>query len=158
MTPIESYEGRAYHAASREHAALAERDFGGFLARAADSNLREGGRFNPAGEFGAVYLSLDAETAVAESSEAEAVLVLAARLRRVLALDDPEVQARWKVSADALCAADYGPCQSLARAARAAGYDAVRSASARAAGLNLGIWWDARADGTALRYLRTDLR
>jgi len=132
--PIESYEGRAYHAASREHAALAGRD------------------------LGAVYLSLDAETAVAESSEAEAVLVLAARLRRVLALDDPEVQTRWNVSADALCTADYGPCHSLARAARAAGYDAVRSASVKTRGLNLSIWWDARADGSALRYLRTDLR
>jgi hypothetical protein len=158
LTLGESYEGRLYHAATHAQALLAERDLAAFLASEADSNLEEGGRFNPPGEFGAVYLSLDRETAVAESSEPEAVIVLGATIRRVLALDEPAVRERWSVTEEALRAADYGPSRSVARRARAAGYDAIRSRSSKGRGLNMSVLWDARTDGTALRFVRADLR
>jgi hypothetical protein len=158
LTPGESYAGRLYHAGTHAQALLAERDLAAFLAGEADSNLAEGGRFNPPGEFGAGYLPLHRETRIAETSEPEAVIVLEARIARILALDEPAVRERWGVAEEALRAADYGPCRSVARRARAAGYDAIRSRSAKGRGLNLSVLWDARTDGTALRFVRADLR
>lgn len=72
-----------------------------------EASLRAGGRFNPAGEFGAVYVALDEETALAELGRRidrtglprehfrpRMMLHLRARLVHVLDLSDPEVRSQ----------------------------------------------------------------
>src|SRR5215207_4276321 len=112
-----AFEGRVYHAAPPEGAERAQRDFEGFLRESLRSNERDGGRFNPPCEFGAVYFSLDPETPVREVEKAAeregerpkplVVLVAEARLGRVLDLRDPESVARWGLHPEDLCGEDH---------------------------------------------------
>lgn len=117
--------------------------------------MRAGGRFNPAGEFGAVYVALDEETALAELGRRidrtglprkhfrpRMMLRLRAGLGRVLDLTDPGVRTEWGVSADEIRAPDWAAAQGIARRAREEGYTAIRFPSAAGAGENLAIFLD----------------
>jgi RES domain-containing protein len=142
------WSGRAWHATSREHAPRTAAELDGYLQQALERNIAEGGRFNPPGEFGAVYLSLDPETPLRESDNAEVLLALDGQLGRVLDLADPGISEDWGLSAAHFCDDEHGPCQRAARAIRQARYEAVRYPSARGRGLNLVVFWDIREPGS----------
>jgi RES domain-containing protein len=145
------FRARLYHAASAEHAALAERDLDQFLREAMESNRREGARFNPPGEFGAFYTSLDAATAIAEASMPEAVLVFEASLERIVDLSADPACAHWRLEPEALRGDDHAPCQAAAQLIRATGNEGVRTPSAKVEGENVALWWDRRLPGSWLR-------
>jgi len=120
-----------------------------------EASVRAGGRFNPVGEFGAVYVALDKETALAELGRRidrtglprkhfrpRMMLQLRTRLGRVLDLTDPEVRSQLGVTVDEVSGPDWGPAQDVARKARQQGYTAIRFPSATGAGENLAIFLD----------------
>ena len=142
------WAGRAWHATSREHAPAMPAELDRYLQQAHDRNMKEGGRFNPPGEFGAIYLSLDPETPLRESDNAEVLLALDGQLGRVLDLADPEISERWGLSTAHFCGDEHEPCQRAARRIRQGRYEAVRYPSARGQGLNLAVFWDIREPGS----------
>jgi RES domain-containing protein len=115
-------------------------------------------------EFGAVYVSADWETAVAElDHRARSVgldradllprlmLTLELAVRRVLDLTDDGIRRAWGLAVDDLTSDDYTRCQEIARAARDDGYEAIRFPSARGAGENYAVFLDRLAPGSHLR-------
>jgi RES domain-containing protein len=120
-----------------------------------EASARAGGRFNPVGEFGAVYVALDQETALAELERriertglpgkhvrSRMMLRLQARLRKVLDLTDSEVRRRLDLSLEELIGPQWGRAQEVAREARREGYTAIRYPSATGAGQNMAIFLD----------------
>lgn len=120
-----------------------------------EASMRAGGRFNPSGEFGAVYVALDEETALAELGRRidrtglprehfrpRIMLHLRARLAHVLDLTDPEVRNRLGVAVEEVSGLDWGCAQELGREARAQGYTAIRFPSSTGRGENLAIFLD----------------
>jgi RES domain-containing protein len=120
-----------------------------------EASMRAGGRFNPAGEFGAVYVALDEETALAELGRRidrtglprkhfrpRMMLQLRVRLVRVLDLTDPEVRSQLGVATDEISGAEWARAQGVARQAREQGYTAIRFPSATGTGQNLAIFLD----------------
>ena len=111
-----------------------------------------GGRpVNPPGEFGAIYLALDVDTARRESDAPEVILEIDGRLSKVCDLTRPETQRQCGLTADQLCGGDHGPCQLAGRALRDNGYEAVRYPSAAGDGINLAVFWDRRQRDSSLR-------
>ena len=99
-----------------------------------EASMRAGGRFNPAGEFGAVYVALGEDTAVAELGHRigrtglprkhfrpRMMLQLGARLGRVLDLTDPAVRSQLDVTVEAISGPDWGGAQDIARQAGSRG-------------------------------------
>ena len=171
------FAGLAFRQCHPEHASVAET----VRASAAFPS-----RFTPpGGRFGALYVALAPETAMAElrrraaqlgvplgALAPRAMLTLAVRLRRVLDLTDPTVRAAWGLTADDLAADDYGRCQEVATAAREDGYEAIRYPSAAvalelrmgpeaeardAAADNLVIFADRLHPGSDVRVVRSEL-
>lgn len=110
-----------------------------------EGSKRSGGRYNPAGQFGAVYSSLEAKTAAAEvarSLKARGldpatyapddwwVYELEVKLERALDLTNPVVLARLGLDAPALIGPDSELTRQLGAAARANGYEGVLAPSA----------------------------
>ncbi len=119
------------------------------------ASAREGGRFNPQDEFGAVYVSLSQETAVSELRRRahrlavdvadllpRTMLRLRVELERVLDLTDTRIADAWGLSSAQVRSDDFASCQEVARAARRAGYEAVRFPAASGAGENVAIFLD----------------
>jgi len=120
-----------------------------------EASARVGGRFNPPGEFGAIYVALDRETAVAEFERRvtesglprehfhpRVVLRLRARLSRVLDLTDDAVRGSLGMTLQKIVGEDWSPTHAAGRQARTAGYSAVRFPSATGKGQNLAIFLD----------------
>lgn len=120
-----------------------------------DASRRAGGRFNPSGEFGAVYVALEKDTALAElerqiertslpraAFRPRLMLHLTARFTDLLDLTDPEVREQFDVSAEDLVASDWKRAQEVGRKARRQGYTAIRFPSATGTGDNLAIFLD----------------
>lgn len=120
-----------------------------------EASVRAGGRFNPVGEFGAVYAALNEETALAELGRRidrtglprkhfrpRMMLQLRARLGRVLDLTDPEVRSQLGVTVEEISGPDWRHAQGVARQAREQGYTAIRFPSATGLGENLAIFLD----------------
>lgn len=120
-----------------------------------DASRRAGGRFNPSGEFGAVYVALEKDTALAElerriertglprvAFRPRLMLHLTARLTDLLDLTDPELREQFDVSAEDLIASDWTRAQEVGREARRQGYTAIRFPSATDRGDNLAIFLD----------------
>lgn len=142
------FRGVAYR-----HSAPVHAEIGSTLL---EGSRRAGGRFNPTGEFGALYLSLDTETMWAELSrlalrtgveltelDPRTMSVVRVRLKRVLDLRNAREQDRWGIDDEALMSEGYGGCQALARAARRAGFEGILYPSAaRPAGSNLVVFLD----------------
>ena len=146
-----AFVGVAYHATTAENAPRTPADLGAYLDHALAHTRSEGGRFNAPGEFGALYLSLDAVTPRKESDAPEVVLELDARLSRVFDLTRPEAQQHCGLTGEAICAGDHGPCQRAGRALREEGFEAIRYPSAVGDGINLAVFWDRRPEGSSLR-------
>ena len=158
FAPI-SFAGTTYHATIEANAPATPADLPAYLDHALAHTLATGGRFNPPGTFGALYLSLDAATPKAESDAPEVILELDARLSAVLDLQRPEALRKYGLTTDAVCGGDHGPCQRAGSAIRDDGYEAVRYPSAVGDGINLAVFWDRRRPDSSLRLAgRLDAR
>lgn len=158
--PCEStFAGVVFRQSAPRYAEITERTL--------SASARAGGRFNPAGEFGAIYVSLDPDTplrelrrqAVHAGTEVTALLprtlfAAEARLRRVVDLACTDGPATWGLFRGALPSDDWTECEHLARRARLQGYEAIRFPSATGAGENLAIFLDRLAPGSSVRILR----
>jgi RES domain-containing protein len=162
VRPCESrFAGAVFRQSSPRYAEISDRTL---LA-----SSRAGGRFNPAGEFGAIYLSLDPDTPLrelrrqAEKSGGSVTSLLPrtlfaaeARLQRVVDLVCTGGAADWELSDADLASDDWSACQDVARRARQMGYEALRFPSATGAGENLAVFLDRLLTGSYLRILREE--
>lgn len=150
--PRDTHAGPAYRQCHPDHTDLDE------TLRASE---RFPFRFNPAHEFGVLYVALEREIAVAEllrraqlsgmlvqAYAPRVMLTLDVRLGKVLDLTDPEVRREWDITPDDLASDDYTRCQEVARVARREGYEAIRYPSATGGGENLAIFYDRRRTGS----------
>ena len=145
-----SFAGVTWHATTKAHAPVSPADLPAYLDHALAHALADGGRFNPPGEFGALYLALDADTARRESDAPEVILEIDGRLSRVFDLTRPDAQRRCGLTSDELCAGDHEPCRRAGRALREEGYEAIRYPSAAGDGINLAVFWDRRQPDSSL--------
>jgi RES domain-containing protein len=140
------------------HVDEARHDFPTYLRQTLSGSQRQGGRFNPPGEFGALYTSADEETAwveVAARYQREGidglppdmgVLRLVVSAGRYADVTTDEGCIAWDVSRSALGdpepdERDADACWRLARAVRAVA-DAILAPSARADGANMALFPD----------------
>ena len=136
----------------------AEHDFREYVRRTLAGSQAAGGRFNPPGEFGAIYTASDTATAweeVAARFRRQGVpglppemgfIGILITVGRFADLTDADTAARWDASPAVLTAQDPTPderdiCWAVGRAVRAVG-DFLRSPSARGAGANIPIFAD----------------
>jgi RES domain-containing protein len=145
------FAGATWHATTKAHAPVSPAELPAYLDHALAHSLAEGGRFNPPGEFGAVYLALDPDTARQESDAPEVILEIDARLSRVVDLIRPDAQRRCGLTPDELCAGNHEPCRRAGRALREEGYEAIRYPAAAGDGINLVVFWDRRQEDSSLR-------
>jgi len=155
----ESFEGTAYRQCHPDHIDFAE------TIRA---SLRHPYRFNPAGEFGALYLAVAPEIARAELERQAArigveiekmaprvMLHVDVRLQHVLDLTDARIRQEWDVTEQDLASDHYARCQEVARVARREGYEAILYPSAAAEGDNLAVFYDQLRAGSWANVSRT---
>lgn len=148
------FDGTVYRQCAPEHTDLATT-----LAQ----NHRHGGRFNPPGEFGALYVAAERETALRELARQAAFLGFAVdeilprtmlRLRlhvqRVLDLTDETVCNAWGLSSLDMSQLPHGDCWEIARAAHRSGYEAIRFCSATGSGVCLAVFTDRFSPGSSL--------
>jgi RES domain-containing protein len=125
-------------------------------------SLRDGGRFNPPGEFGALYASIDSATAIAELCRQivrgafsvryyfpRVLLRFDVQLSQVYDLTHPPTMRATGLATRQILPypddpddAGHAACQSVARTARARGFEAIRYPSATGTGENLAIFVD----------------
>ena len=121
-------------------------------------NLKNGGRYNPPGEFPALYASLRESTAAAEKARSERLrgidpeqyppgewwaYELALDFESVLDLTDSKVLANLAIGQETLLGEDRTRTQQIAREARAAGFQALLVPSVAARGeKNLVVFTD----------------
>lgn len=145
------------------HCSPAHQDIGDATLEA---SRRVGGRFNPRAEFGALYLACDRSTALAElrrraanlgiepeSLLPRAILSIDVAVSRVLDLTDARVRGEWGLDDGTLAGDDLRPCQEVGRAARRAGYEAIRFPSATGHGVNLAIFLDRLHPGSGVQVV-----
>lgn len=151
----ESFRGRAFRHAAPEH-----EEIGSALLLA---SKRVGGRINPQGEFGALYLSLARDTVKRELRRKadragiplgdllpRILLTVDVELNRVLDLTRPAIRTEWGMDESDLASHEHDACQQVARAARRAGYEAIRFPSATGSGVNLAIFLDRLHPGSRI--------
>lgn len=155
-------------------------DFPGYLTSTLAASRAFGGRFNPPGEFGAIYTALDEETAWAEVVSRfgregidglppdMGVLRIAVRAGSYADLTTAAAWRAWSITRDDLTADDSSnarrdACWRIGRAVRAVA-DALQVPSARTSGANMPLFPDrehsalevdlrtARARGVPKRY------
>lgn len=117
-----------------------------------------GGRYNPPGEFGALYCGLTTETCWAELETKHEgrlkrggfrVVRVSVRLQRLLDLTASTVQDSLGLTADALTRpSDYALTRAIARSAREAGFEAILAPSAAGMGTILAIFADRLGEGS----------
>ena len=81
------------------------------------------------------------------------LLTLDARLAQVLDLTDAAVRAAWGLERDLLSSDDFTACQEVGRAARRAGYEAIRFPSATGSGTNLAVFLDRLHPGSEIELV-----
>lgn len=155
---------RTFQFTAFRHAAPAHAEIGSALLEA---SRRVGGRFNPPGEFGALYLSMDRATVRAElRRRAErtgvepdellprACMAVEVDVGRVLDLTDESERTRWGLDLTALAGDEHTLCQEVGRAARREGYEAILYPSAaRASGLNVVVFTDRLHPGSRVQVV-----
>ena len=146
MTPRRArFEGLCFRHSAAKYATVDESTL--------DASRRAGGRFNPRGDFGAVYAALEKDTAVAElerriertglpraAFRPRLMLHLTVHLTDLLDLTNPEVRRQFGVSEEDLIASDWTRAQDAGQEARRQGYTAIRFPSATGTGDNLAIF------------------
>lgn len=155
---VVAFVGLAYREAKERYRHDVESDLPAYLrATIAGSMRTDQNRFNVMGEFGAIYLSLDAETPLRELrrtylkqigadrpediSVDRILITLALHLCRVADLRDPTECAQWGIAPGAVQSDDLTPCQAVAREARRT-HEAIRYPSATGRGENLALFFD----------------
>lgn len=159
--PETSYHGSVFRQTLPKHAEISDRSLA--------ASARTGGRFNPTGEFGALYVSLDPETPLRElrrqvASQGTDLLSALPRtlfacyvsLQRVLDLRSSRVRGEWGLSEEDLHANSWDACQPVARRARDAGWEAIRFPSATGEGENLAIFVDRLHAGSYVQLLNEE--
>jgi RES domain-containing protein len=157
MAVLRVYVGLAYREAKAKYRALIERNLIQYITDTLAGNLRVGARFNPPGEFGALYMSLDPETPIDELLRTYArwldttrpedigaprlLLTLDVRLSAVADLRDGGECLSWGLTPAALIADDWSPCQDAARYIRRH-HEALLAPSATGRGTTLAIFAD----------------
>ncbi len=129
------------------------------LARTTAESREHPGRFNTS-RLGAVYLSLEPETALKESERGDelpqcALFVVSASLARVLDLTDEATMRRWQVTMEDLQAEDVSRCRQLAEEAADAGEEAIMWPSATGDGRSLAVFADRLAKGSRLEIVHS---
>lgn len=150
----EAFHGIVYRQCAPEHTDL---------ATTLSQNQRGGGRFNPPGEFGAIYVAVERETVLRELARQAALLGFAVdellprtmlrlrlHVRRVLDLTDEDVCHAWGLAGSDLSQTPHDDCWEIARAARRSGYEAVRFRSAAGNGVCLAVFMDRFSPGSSL--------
>jgi RES domain-containing protein len=157
-THFTGYVGLAYREAKAKYRPRVEGEFDRYLTDTLRGSMRtDANRFNALGEFGAVYVSLDAATPIRElirsyrltvdtdSPEDIAadriLLTLDIVLSRVVDLGDGQQCVEWGIARDAVRGNDKAPCQAVAREIRRT-HEAIRYPSATGTGENLAIFVD----------------
>ena len=143
---VEHYHGTVYRQCHPDHADL---------DATVRASVHHPFRFNPAGEFGVLYVSLSKRTARAELEKQarqlgvslsrfrpRVMLQITADLRRVLDLGDVRARVAFGVTLAELASDDYSACHQVARLARTRSYEAIRYPSATGDGENLAIFLD----------------
>lgn len=142
------------------HCAPAHKDLHATL----EQSRRWGGRYNAAGEFGAIYVACERATALRELDRRAAklgisrgqvlprlLLTLHVRLQNVLDLTDAAVRRAWDAELDDLKhEADNSRCLEIARAARRDGFEAIRFPSFTDGADNYAIFLDVLKPGSEL--------
>jgi len=126
-------------------------------------------RFNT-GDFGAVYLALERETAIAElvkrarganrtvaSFHPRNLFVFAVHCGQVLDLTDSATREAWDITLDDLQSEDYSICQQVAAVARRNAYEAILYPSATGHGTCLAMFYDQRHTGSHVVELSSTL-
>jgi RES domain-containing protein len=128
------------------------------LSRTTQESREDPGRFNTS-RLGAVYLSLEPETAIKElrrnggvPSEC-ALFVVRTRLAQVLDLTEHGAMAAWNLTTEDLQADDVARCQEAAEAAAAAGNEAIIWPSATGDGRSVAVFADRLGDGSGLEIV-----
>ena len=125
------YFGFAHREIKEKYLDTARRDFQKYLLDTLVGSMRVGNRFNPAGEFGAIYMSLDPETPLrelyraymrtADTSNPEDIaagrvlLTVDVSIQRSVNLSDASECKAWGITPTALSGDDWALCQQLAR-------------------------------------------
>jgi RES domain-containing protein len=156
-----SFAGAVFRQSAPRYAEITDRTLA--------ASARTGGRYNPPGEFGAIYVSLDPDTPLRELRRQalqggvavadllpRTLFAAEARLQSVVDLACEEGPAKWGLTAADLASDDWRVCQAIARQARAQGCEAIRFRSATGAGENLAVFLDRLAPGSSLRILRQE--
>lgn len=133
------------------------------LATTLAQNHRHGGRFNPPGEFGAIYVAVERGTALLELARQAALLGFAVdellprtmlrlrlHVRRALDLTDEGVCRAWGLVGADMSRISHDECWEIARAARRSGYEAIRFRSATGSGVCVAVFMDRLSPGSSL--------
>lgn len=118
----------------------------GDLARTTAKSREHPGRFNTS-RVGAVYLSLEPETAIKESHQSDelskcALFVVNTSLARILDLTEPGALERWQLTMDDLQTDDVSRCQQVAEQVAEAGEEGIVWPSATGEGRSLAVFAD----------------
>jgi RES domain-containing protein len=119
-------------------------------ALSTEGSERYGGRYNPKGVFGALYLGESPAVCAAELRKAAAgrtigslvLATVAIRLHRVFDLTDRGVLERLALPTEDLVTPDWSFTQELGRLTREVGFEALRVPSAAGPGSNLVLFLD----------------
>jgi RES domain-containing protein len=165
------YVGLAYREIKEKYLDTTHRDFQQYLLNTLVGSERVGNRFNPVGEFGAIYVSLDPHTPFRELYRAyvrtagtlhpediaaqRVLLTVDVLLHRVVNLSDADECVKWGITSGDL-ADSWVPCQQLARAIHHS-HEAIRYPSATGQGENLAVFYDQLREGSYLRLVRSEV-
>jgi len=131
------------------------------LSETAKASRKEPGRFNTS-RFGAVYLSLEPDTAIQERHRNEgrvqhpcALFVVSLSVTRVVDLCNDEELERWGLARADLTSDDLSCTQRVADAAYEQGVEAILWPSATGRGSSLAVFFDRLHDGSRLEIVRS---
>jgi len=131
------------------------------LAETAKASRNEPGRFNTS-RFGAVYLSLEPDTAIRERQRNEgkgqhpcALFVVSLSVESVVDLSTDERLEQWGLTRADLTSDDLSCTQQMAEAAVATGVQAIVWPSATGQGSSLAVFYDRLTDGSDLDVIQS---
>lgn len=141
------------------------------LDRTLEQAKAVGGRYNPAGEFGAVYVSQTREGAIRELDRQieklgirrhdlllRVLLILELQAKNVLDLTDERVREAWGTSIEELTRDDdYTHCHEVARSARQAGYEVIRFPAFDAGSVHFAVFLDRLRPGSRLQTVSEEV-
>ena len=163
--------GLAHREMKEKYLDTTHKDFQRYLLDTLVGSMRAGNRFNPVGEFGAIYVSLDPETPFRELYRAyrrtadtyhpediaakRVLLTIDASLQRVVNLSESPERDAWGIT-EADVVGGWAPCQELARNVLHS-HEAIRYPSATGQGENIAVFYDRLLEGSYLHLVRSEI-